>query len=89
MGPTGDGEGSSVRGKLVTLRVGSSLWDGSLFEHCDDPPTILSKGVGFLRMGEIGLVMSFNERRDYVQVLAPDGYGWIRGRMLNVITENG
>jgi hypothetical protein len=77
-----------VRGKLVTLRVGSSLWDGSLFEHCDDPPTILAKGVGFLRMGEIGLVISFNERRDYVQVLAPDGYGWIQGRMLNVITEN-
>ena len=78
---------NTMIGKLVTLRVGSSLWDGSLFEHCDDP-TILSKGVGLLRMKEIGLVISFNERRDYVQVLAPDGYGWIRGRMLNVITEN-
>jgi hypothetical protein len=78
-----------VRGKLVTLRTGSSLWDGSLFDHCcDDPPTILAKGVGLLRMKEIGLVISFNEGRDYVQVLAPDGYGWIQGRMLNVITEN-
>ncbi len=77
-----------MRGKLVTLRVGSSLWDGSLFDHCDDPPTTLAKGVGLLRMGEVGLVISFNERRDYVQVLTPDGYGWIQGRMLNVITEN-
>jgi hypothetical protein len=40
-------------------------------------------------MEEVGLVVSFNERRDYVKVLAPDGYGWIRGRMLNVITEVG